>query len=213
MLKLPFLLPSVSPLFTSLEYSSVSHKHFFLSVLKTGHNTVSLGKWLTPSFSPGEEAGEPGTSHARQQGSCSNMDGVSKGHSIHACSVAQSCLTLCNPIRLLCLQDSPAKNTGVGCHFLQGILPTQGSNPHLLGVRFFTTEPPGKPKRAQSDSESCSVMSDSLRPHGLYMESSRPEYWSGQPFPSPGDLPNPGIEPRSPSLQEDSLPAKPQEAP
>ena len=38
---------------------------------------------------------------------------------------------------------------------------------------------------------------------------SRPEHWSGQPFPSPGDLPNPGIEPRSPTLQADSLPAEP----
>ena len=41
------------------------------------------------------------------------------------------------------------------------------------------------------------------------MKFSRPEYWSGEPFPSPGDLPNPGIEPRSPELQADSLPAKP----
>ena len=41
------------------------------------------------------------------------------------------------------------------------------------------------------------------------MEFSRSEYWSGQPFPSPGDLPNPGIKPRSPTLQEDSLPAEP----
>ena len=41
------------------------------------------------------------------------------------------------------------------------------------------------------------------------MEFSRPEYWSGQPLPSPGDLPNPGIKPRSPSLQADSLPAEP----
>ena len=32
------------------------------------------------------------------------------------------------------------------------------------------------------------------------MEFSRQEYWSGLPFPSPGDLPNPGIEPRSPAL-------------
>ena len=40
------------------------------------------------------------------------------------------------------------------------------------------------------------------------MEFSRPEYWSGQPFPSPGDLSNPGIEPRSPTLQEDSLPTE-----
>ena len=40
----------------------------------------------------------------------------------------------------------------------------------------------------------------------LSLEFSRPEYWNGQCFPSPGDLPNPGIEPRSPALQEDSLP-------
>ena len=41
------------------------------------------------------------------------------------------------------------------------------------------------------------------------MEFSRPEYWSRQPFPSPGDFPNPGIKPRSPALQADSLPAEP----
>ena len=41
------------------------------------------------------------------------------------------------------------------------------------------------------------------------MEFSRSEYWSGYPFPSPGDLPNPGIEPRSPALQVDSLSAEP----
>ena len=43
---------------------------------------------------------------------------------------------------------------------------------------------------------------------------SRQEYWTGLPFPSPGDLPDPGIKPRSPSLQADSLlpesPGKPQ---
>ena len=39
------------------------------------------------------------------------------------------------------------------------------------------------------------------------------EYWSGQPFPSPGHLLNPGIEPRSPALQVDSLPAEPQGKP
>ena len=37
------------------------------------------------------------------------------------------------------------------------------------------------------------------------MEFSRPEYWSGQLFPSPGDLPSPGTEPRSPALQADSF--------
>ena len=36
-------------------------------------------------------------------------------------------------------------------------------------------------------------------------EFSRQEYWSGLPFPSPGDLPDPGIEPRSPALQADAL--------
>ena len=38
---------------------------------------------------------------------------------------------------------------------------------------------------------------------------SRQEYWSGLPFPSPGDLPDPGIKPRSPALQMDTLPCEP----
>ena len=41
------------------------------------------------------------------------------------------------------------------------------------------------------------------------MEFSRQEYWSGLPFPSPGDLPDPGIEPGSPTLQADALPSEP----
>ena len=40
------------------------------------------------------------------------------------------------------------------------------------------------------------------------MEFSRQEYWSGLPFPSPGDVPNPGIEPESPTLQADALPSE-----
>ena len=43
----------------------------------------------------------------------------------------------------------------------------------------------------------------------LSMEFSRQEYWSGLPFPSPGDLPDPGIKPRSPALQADALPSEP----
>ena len=42
---------------------------------------------------------------------------------------------------------------------------------------------------------------------------SRQEYWSGLPFPSPGDLPDPGIEPGSPALQADSLPVEPEGKP
>ena len=67
---------------------------------------------------------------------------------VHACSVAQSCLTLC------CFMD-------------------------------------------------CSPQAP------LSMESSRPEYWNGQSFPSSGDLPNPGVKPGSPVLQADSLLSKP----
>ena len=43
------------------------------------------------------------------------------------------------------------------------------------------------------------------------MEFSRQEYWSGLPFPSPGDLPDPGIEPGSPALQVDALTSEPRE--
>ena len=59
-------------------------------------------------------------------------------------------------------------------------------------------------------------MSDSLRPLGTvayqappFMEFSRKEYWSGLPFPSPGDLPDPGIEPGSPAFQADTLTSEP----
>ena len=41
------------------------------------------------------------------------------------------------------------------------------------------------------------------------MRVSRQEYWSGLPFPSPRDLPDPGIEPRSPALQADTLTSEP----
>ena len=41
------------------------------------------------------------------------------------------------------------------------------------------------------------------------MEFSKQEYWSGLPFPSPEDLPDPGIEPRCPALQAAALPSEP----
>ena len=64
---------------------------------------------------------------------------------------------------------------------------------------------------------SCSVMFDSLWPHGIYiarqdpmtMKISRQEYWSGLPFPSPGDLPDPGIKPRFLALHLDPLLSEP----
>ena len=62
--------------------------------------------------------------------------------------------------------------------------------------------------RCPRESDSLSVMSDPLWPHGLSMEFSRPEYWSWLPFPSPGDFPDSGIELGSPALQADTLPSE-----
>ena len=67
---------------------------------------------------------------------------------------------------------------------------------------------------------SCSVMSNSLQPPGLQPTKllspwgfSRQEYWSGLSCPTQRDLPNPGVEPRSPILQMDSLPSEPPRKP
>ena len=66
----------------------------------------------------------------------------------------------------------------------------------------------------------CSAMSDffvslwtTARQASLSMGFSRQGYWSVLPFPTPGDLPKPGIAPRSPVLQADSLPVEPQGKP
>ena len=62
---------------------------------------------------------------------------------------------------------------------------------------------------------SHSVMSDSATPWSVAYQASlsigfaRQEYWSGLPFPSPGDVPDPGIEPGSPALQAEALPSEP----
>ena len=64
---------------------------------------------------------------------------------------------------------------------------------------------------------SCLVMSNTLQPRRLYvaqqaplfMRFSRQEYWSGQPFLSPGDIPDLRIEPGFPALWADSLPSEP----
>ena len=49
----------------------------------------------------------------------------------------------------------------------------------------------------------CSLAGSSV--HGIFQQ----EYWSVLPFPSPGDIPDPGMEPRSPALQADTLPSEP----
>ena len=55
----------------------------------------------------------------------------------------------------------------------------------------------------------CAMLWSIARQAPLSMGVSRQGYWSGLRFPSPGDLPDPGIEPRSPALQADALPSEP----
>ena len=73
----------------------------------------------------------------------------------HVCLVAQLCLTLCDPVEVSLPSSSvhggisPGKNAGVGCHaLLQGIFPTQGSNPGLPHCRwiFYCLSHQGSPK-------------------------------------------------------------------
>ena len=123
------------------------------------------------------------------------------------------------PTRVLCLRDFPGKNTGVGCHFfLQGIFPTQGSNSRSPALRSdaLPSELPGKPRWFQKVKvKSLSrVRLFAIRWTVAYqppssMGFSTQEYWSGLPFPSPGDLPDPGIEPKSPTLRADALTCEP----
>ena len=108
------------------------------------------------------------------------------------CLVAQSCPTLWDPMDCSLSGssvhgDSPGKNTEVGCHvLLQGIFPTQGSNPGLLHCRRILYK--------LSHQGSLRILDQ-------------------VPIPSPGDLPDPGIKLGSPALQVDSsppeLPGKP----
>ena len=94
----------------------------------------------------------------------------------------------------------------MGCQFLfQEIFPTQGLNPdtpHCVWVLYCLNHQEN-PRIPECVCEATPVMSNSLQPCGLYivcrapqsMGFSRQEYWSGFPFPSPGDLPNLGSEP------------------
>ena len=73
----------------------------------------------------------------------------------------------------------------------------------------------GRPQKRMEKQWSCSVVCDSaILCTAVYqappsMEFSRQEYWSGLPLPSPGDLPDPRIEPGSPTKQVDALPSEP----
>ena len=116
-------------------------------------------------------------------------------------------------------------HTGVGYHALfQGIFPTQGSKPNLLCLLLWQLGslplvPPHLPPNQSCDRDVCELK---LLSHvqllatpwtvahqaPLSKEFFRQGDWSGLPFPSPGDLPNPGIEPGFPKLQADALPSE-----
>ena len=122
-------------------------------------------------------------------------------------------------------RNSPGQNTGVGSlSLLQGIFPIQGLNPGLLHCRqiLYQLNYQGNPILKLNPNILVKVKVKSLSRVRLFatpwtvayqappsMEFSRQEYWSGLPFPSPEDLPNPGIEPGSPALQADALPSEP----
>ena len=78
---------------------------------------------------------------------------------------------------------------------------------------YFTSEWMKVSEITQSCPTLCNPMDSSLYQASPSMEFSRQECWSGLPFPSPGNFPDPGIEPRSPTLQAESLSAEPQGSP
>ena len=118
------------------------------------------------------------------------------------CFVTQSCLTLfdlidCSLPGSSVLGDSQRKNTGVGSlSLLQRIFSTQESNWGLLHCRWILYQ-----LSYQVSPVACQAP--------LSMEFPRQEYWKGLPFPSPGDLPHPGVEPGSPALPAETSPSEP----
>ena len=130
---------------------------------------------------------------------------------VFSVKVTQLCPTLCNPMdsRLPCssvhgrLQSRILEEVAIP--FPRGSFqPRNRTRSPSLAEGFFRLQEPPRKLYNCINSTPWTIQS---------MEFSRPEYWSGWPFPSPGDLPNPGTEPRPPTLQEDSLPAVPQRKP
>ena len=124
------------------------------------------------------------------------------------CLVTKTWLTLCDP-----RDCSPPAPLSMGFSRQEywselpllspGDLPhpgTESASPALAGG-FFASEPPGKPRPADGAcAQSCLTLFNTTdHQASLTKGSPRQEYWSGVPFPTTGDLPNPGMEPRSPS--------------
>ena len=156
----------------------------------------------------------------------------------NSCPLIQGCyLTMSSAATLFsfCLQSFPALGLFqwiVSLHQVAKVLELQHwSFQWIFRVRYSEVDEPRACCTEWSKSEreeqilytnasvcvlSCSILSDSLWPHGMHPARllcpwgfSRQYHWSGLPCPPPGDLPNPGIEPRFPTLQANSLPSEP----
>ena len=130
---------------------------------------------------------------------------------ICACLVTRSCPTLCDPIDcsppgFSVHEDSPGKNTGVGCHaLLQGIFPTQELNQGPLPYQLSYQK---ESEVAQLCPTLCDPMDCSLQGSSIHkIFQVRILEWVVISFSR--DLPNLGIEPRSSTLQTDTLPSEP----
>ena len=102
---------------------------------------------------------------------------------------------------------------GLICSEACGIFPAQQSDPHLLPWQVDSLQSSHQVKwnEVKSLSHVRLFVTPWIVAHQAppSMEFSRQEYWSGLPFPSPGDLPDPGVEPGSSALQADALPFEP----
>ena len=115
------------------------------------------------------------------------------------------------------------QNVSQYCHLMNqagpyGVFPKQNTTPiHVLPLPLICTKTSASQCMCVCQLLSCVLRFAAPRTVAsqapLSMGFSRQEYWSGLPFPSPRDLPNPGIEPGSPTLQTDSLLCEPQGKP
>ena len=128
------------------------------------------------------------------------------------------------PIRLPRPWDSPGKNTGVGCHFVLQCMKAKSESQVAQSCPTpndpMDCSPPGSSVHgsfqarvlewgAIAFSVSCAQVFINQWTISCQSPLSSKEYWRWQPIPSSGDLPNPGIKPRSLALQADSLPSEP----
>ena len=142
----------------------------------------------------------------------SNFNGNITSKNCCCCSVAKSCPTLCDPMNC----STP------GFPVFHYLLEFAQTHAHWVSDTIQPSRPRWPPSLPAFNlfqtshcvcMLSCSVMSNSFAtPQTVALQAplsmgfSRQEYWSGLPFPSPGNLPDPGIKPTSPALQVGSLP-------